>query len=429
MRSRAVRRGRRRPGRRARRLLALASAAPALAAALPAASRTNGRLRRPGANRPPSLLPRRPRLRRREAGGSSSTTASTTPTPEVFADLAPRSTTPATAACSAWRSIPDFPTQALRLRPLHLRPHPRRLGPGAHAGAPRKRAAIPVRTGKGADACLVSGRLVRLDRRKATTPSTTAGGAAGGRPGRRLVPAVLLALDRRPRSSAPKARSTPAAATAPASAIADYRPARARPPNPCGDPPGEGRRADAAQDAAQAACATRPASTARSSASTPTPAKAWPGNPLAASADAERAADRRLRLPQPLPLRDRSRHAARSTSATSAGTSSRRSTASTAPPATAYNSGWPCYEGPDAPARPTRTLDLDICEDLYAEPGVDLAAVLLLQPRAGGRPRTNALPRIRGSAISGSPSTRAGPSAASTTARSSSPTRCAAAST
>ena len=45
-----------------------------------------------------------------KSGLSRSSTASTDTTPTVFADLARRCTTSGTAACSAWRSHPNFPT-------------------------------------------------------------------------------------------------------------------------------------------------------------------------------------------------------------------------------------------------------------------------------------------------------------------------------
>lgn len=47
----------------------------------------------------------------------------------------------------------------------------------------------------------------------------------------------------------------------------------------------------------------------------------------------------------------------------------------------AYNSGWPCVEGPEKNVA-YRNLELDLCEDLYAEPGAVTPA--LFSYRAGG---------------------------------------------
>ncbi len=151
------------------------------------------------------------------------------PTPTVFADLAPRSTTTGTAACSGMALDPDFPATALRLRPLHLR---RRLGGTAPRwGAPQLRA-TPVRRPPGptADGCVVSGRLSRL-----TASGNTMTGVEQVAD-QRLVPAVPQPLDRRPglrrRRRAlrqrRRGRQLPQRRLRP-----DGEPAQ-----PCGDPPG-----------------------------------------------------------------------------------------------------------------------------------------------------------------------------------------------
>ena len=108
------------------------------------------------------------------------------------------------------------------------------------------------------------------------------------------------------------------------------------PLNPCGDPPGgvgatltpptaEGG-ALRSQDLRTTADPAR--STGPSSASTRRPAPACPDNPLAFSSRPERAPDRRVRLPQPVPVHASGRTRTRSGSATSAGTPGRRSTGS-----------------------------------------------------------------------------------------------------
>ena len=129
-----------------------------------------GRLQRPDQPDGRQVRAGRPRLRRREerpdqgvrqpdrhdADASSPTCART-------------STTSGTAACSGMALDPDFPTQPVRLRPLHLRrtssARPRRpaLGtPGVYVDP------CPTPPGATGDGCVVSGRLSRL-RRRATS--------------------------------------------------------------------------------------------------------------------------------------------------------------------------------------------------------------------------------------------------------------------
>ena len=69
-----------------------------------------------------------------------------------------------------------------------------------------------------------------------------------------------------------------------------------------------------------------------------------PGQPAHRRGRRQRAAHRRLRLPQPVPHDDPARARTRSGSPTSAGTRGRRSTGSPTS-TTARNFGWPCYEG------------------------------------------------------------------------------------
>ncbi len=77
----------------------------------------------------------------------------------------------------------------------------------------------------------------------------------------------------------------------------------------------------------------------------PATGDALPDNPRGSSTRPERAPHRRLRLPQPVPLHDPAAARTSSGSATSAGTTGRRSIASPRPTSSALNFGWPCYEG------------------------------------------------------------------------------------
>ena len=94
---------------------------------------------------------------------------------------------------------------------------------------------------------------------------------------------------------------------------------------------------------------------------------ALPDNPLAGERRPERAADHRLRPAQPVPLHLPARARTSCGSATSAGTTGRRSTGSPTPTdAAVENFGWPCYEGDDRQAG-YDGANLALCESLYAQ--------------------------------------------------------------
>ena len=171
----------------------------------------------------------------RSRARSSSTTASSDADPDTVrrsADrgLRPRRSGPARPRASTRNSR----RPPLRLRPLHLRPHPRRRRPPATLGRGGHQEGDPVRRTQRRRHLPGQRPPLATDRR-----TQTVGRGRRETAGRRLVPAVLLALGRRPRSSAPTGRSTRAAATAPASTLPTTA-SSGRPPNPCGDPPEEG---------------------------------------------------------------------------------------------------------------------------------------------------------------------------------------------
>ena len=126
---------------------------------------------------------------------------------------------------------PNFPTQPVRLRALHLRrarsAAPRRAGGPSGATSD----GCPTPPGATDDGCVVSGRLSRLT----ASGNVMTGSRAGADRG--LVPAVSEPLDRRARVRRATARSTSAAATARAS-TSPTTARTAAPLNPCGDPPG-----------------------------------------------------------------------------------------------------------------------------------------------------------------------------------------------
>jgi glucose/arabinose dehydrogenase len=65
----------------------------------------------------------------------------------------------------------------------------------------------------------------------------------------------------------------------------------------------------------------------------------------------------------------------------------------------AYNSGWPCYEGP-GPNQSYKGLGLTLCEDLYAEPAATTQPFFYFHHNAGVT-ESDDCPRGNGSAISG----------------------------
>jgi glucose/arabinose dehydrogenase len=68
-------------------------------------------------------------------------------------------------------------------------------------------------------------------------------------------------------------------------------------------------------------------------------------------------------------------------------------------PGTAYDSGWPCFEGPD-PNPGFESLELDLCEGLYAAPG-STAQPLFYYHHGGGVTPDDHCPFESGSAITG----------------------------
>ena len=131
------------------------------------------------------------------------------------------------------------------------------------------------------------------------------------------MPAVLLALDRRP-PLRPRRRALRQRRRRRQLQQLRLRSARQPCPNPCGDPPEAGRLA-ALPGPAHAGDPSDPTGLNGTIIRIdPETGAGWPTNPLYGSDDRERAADRRLRLPQPVPLHHSIRRPTRSTSATSA---------------------------------------------------------------------------------------------------------------
>ena len=318
-----------------------------------------------------------------------------------------RSTTPATAVCSASRSIPQFPASPY-VYALYTYDHV--LGedpPGADPALGRSRPTttgdrLPETGDTGVDACLVSGRLVRLDAAATRRPRPEAAGGEG--PGRRLVPAVLLALGRRPRVRPRRRALRQRRRGRQLHSPPDYGQFGWPHENQCGDPPGSVGRALSPPDAEGGALrsqdlarrttlrATRPASTARDPHRPRLPAPAFAGNPLCASGDAN---ERRIvaygfRNPFRFAIDPETEEIYVGNVGCGRYEEIDRFAAIAEP---RLQLGLALLRGARAPTRATEASGSNLCESLYDDAGLDLAAVLLLRPRAtASSPKTPARP-------------------------------------
>ena len=334
-----------------------------------------------------SLRPGRAGLRRREERADQGLRQSPrTPRRRSSPTSGRTSTTSGTAACWGWRCIPNFPADALRVRALHATT--RRSAAPRRAGAPPARPPTAARRPPGptTDGCVVSGRLSRLQ---------AAGNVMTG------TEQVLIEdwCQQYPSHSVgtlefgPDGALYASAGDGASFNFADYG-QDGSPLNPCGDPPGRrGRHTDAAHGRGRRAAQPGPAHPGRSRDARrhghPRRSRDRRGpaaNPLFGSSDRERPAHHRLRLPQPFRFTFRPGTTS-SGSATSAGTTTRRSTASSLPPTRRVeNFGWPCYEGNPAPAGLRRGRPHDLREPVRRARGRHEA--LLRVPALGqGRPR------------------------------------------
>ena len=304
-----------------------------------------------------------------------------------------------------------FPDRTLRVRPLRLRPHPRRrrarAALGRHAARPRP---VPP-----ADGCVVSGRLSRLQAAGNVMtgteqvliedwcqqyPSHSIGSLVFGSDGALYV------------SGGDGASFN----------FADYGQAAERrqpgPKNPCGDPPGAvGRHADPAdrrrRRAAQPGRADdrRPGEPRRdaSCASIRRPAPGCPATPSPSSSDANARRIVAYGLRNPFRIADPARARPRSGSATSAGstweeinrvvdTGRRTSSRTSVGRATRVPAGRPSYD----------SLNLEPLRDPLRAAGPVIAPVLHLPPQRLDRVRRGAAPTARARRPSAWPSTSGG---------------------
>ena len=283
----------------------------------------------------------------------------------------PRSTTKGTGACSAWPSTREFPDRPY-VYVLYTYDHIL----GDAAPAPRWGAADtegdPCPEPKGADTCLVSGRLLRLtaDASETTSRSPRNRWSRNGvsssprhsvrRPRVRLRRGALR--ERRRRRQLQHRRLRPA-----------WDPAE-----PVRGPALSEGGALRAQDLRTARRTRRSRRDAASGSIRETGA-GLPDNPLSASSDqnARRIVGYGFRNPFRFAIDPEGGEVYWPTSA---GTTSRRSIASPGVPGQPYNSGWPCFEGlgPDAQLLESRTAHL---RKPRRGPRRRLAAVLPLSAR------------------------------------------------
>ena len=267
------------------------------------------------------LRARRPRVRRREERPDQGFDSLERPHADrLRRPRGRRSTTSGTAGCSGSRStrVPDGArTSTCSTRTTRPDSAARR-----RAGA----TACPTPPGATGDGCVVSGRLSRLTRH---------GHRAGADRG--LVPAVPEPLASARWPSAPTARSTSAAATARASTSSTTARTAAR-VNPCGDPPGGAGGAMTPPTAEGGALRSQDLRTSGDPTGLDgTILRVNPGHRRARCPTTRNAGERRRRTPagssrtglrNPFRFDRPARARASSGSATSAGTTGRRSTAS-----------------------------------------------------------------------------------------------------
>ena len=172
------------------------------------------------------------------------------------------------------------------------------------------------------------------------------------------------------------------------------------PRNPCGDPPvgvggtqtpptSRGRRA--AQPGPPHPRATPRPSTAAILRVDPDTGEALPTNPLAGQHRPERPPDRRLRAPQPVPLRDPARHREVWVGDVGWNTTEEINRVANPTDATVENFGWPCYEGTIRQGG-YDAANLNICETLYASGGAT-SPFFAYAPLGEGAPRRRPVPR------------------------------------
>ena len=310
---------------------------------------------------------------------------------------------------------PQFPTDALHLRPLHARRGDRRHGAAlGHAGV----TSDPARTRPAATS---------------TAASSPAGSRASTPSGRRPV-LVDDWCQQYPSHSQGQLQFGPDGALYASSgdgaafSFADWG-QDGSPVNPCGDPPGGVGGALTPPTAEGGACARRTCAPTGDPVGLdgtlirvdPDNGAALPDEPARLEPGPERAADRRCTDCAIRSASPSGRARPRCGSATSASDAGRRSTASRTCSGRSRTAAGPATR---ARARPPsfEHLDLNLCESLYAAGPSAVSAPVLLLPRTPGRSSAARRAPRRAARSRASPSTRAGRTRPPTAARSSSPT-------
>ena len=251
-------------------------------------------------------------------------------------------------------------------------------------------------------ACLVSGRLVRLKeaRRNRTTQSKKDRCPKEEELARRLVSAVLIALDRRapvrPRRRAVRQRRR----RRPYESIPDWG-QLGTPPNPCGDPNKPAGTAPSPTSESQGGALRAQNLKLLNGAILrvdPDTGDAFPGNPLEGSGDenAERTVAKGFRNPFRFTFDPTSGEIY----AANVGSSEiEEIDRFQAPPTMLYNSGWPCYEGIQRQFQ-FKELGLNVCKALYDDPNSTSLPFFTYSHKQAVVPEDEC-PTDSGSAISG----------------------------
>jgi glucose/arabinose dehydrogenase len=271
-------------------------------------------------------------------------------------------------------------------------------------------------SGTGVDACPVSGRLVRLTATAASGYEKAAADGSGAEEQKVLVEGWCAQFSSHSLGAlqfGPEGALYASAGEGADANNVDYGKLGWPNKNQCGDPP-SGVGGNQAPPSAEGGAlrsqdartpfnplAVNPDPTGLSGSLIridPDSGEGWPGNPLAASVDAN---ERRL---VGYGFRNPFRFSISPTSGRlfvgNVGWNSYEEIDRFKPdPSKPYNSGWPCYEGP-SPQSNYQSLNLTLCQNLYAEPSATTAPFFSYSHGAGVY-AGDSCPRSEGSAISG----------------------------
>ena len=284
-----------------------------------------------------------------------------------LADTTPTSSPTSAPRCTTdWRPRPprlaldpNFPTRRTSTCSTRRRPDRRtRADVGTTTARPRR--------GRTTDGCVVSGRLSRLTANGNIAPGRRCSSTTGASSSRAIRSAISTSVPTAPLRERRRRRELHLRRLRP-DGPARRTPAATRPCGVGGNQTAARRRGRRAAGAGAPPTRGRPVlPQRRDPPRQPATGAALPDNPLAGKLRPERAAHRRRTA---CAIRSASRSGparASSGSATSAGTTGRRSTASPNPTDSVVEDfGWPCYEG-DGTQSGYQSANLNLCQNLYS---------------------------------------------------------------